>query len=431
MRTAVWCLVFGVWCFVFGVGCPVFSKHQTPNTKHQAAGDNWPGFRGPDGNGLSDSTGLPITWSEKQNIVWKTAIHDKGWSSPVVWGDQVWLTTALEDGTQQFAVCVDRNSGKVIHDIKLFDVQQQFDVRKFNSYASPTPAIEEGRVYLHFGGSGTACLDTKTGMKVWERRDLPSREERGAGSSPVLHGDNLYLVYDGFDRQYLVCLDKKTGKTVWKRDRDVDFGTDNGDSRKAFATPQVITVDGKEQLVAPGAVWTQALDPKSGDEVWRVKTGGMNAAARPIYAHGLVFANSSDGGFGLFAVRPGKGELGADRVAWKGAKGAPKRASPVLLDDLLYAANDTGTLTCLEAKSGDVVWQQRLGNSPFIASPVAAEGRIYCFNEAGDGYVVAAGPTFKKLAANKLDTGGRASPAVAGKALFVRTFTHLYRIEQK
>src|SRR5262249_28056886 len=173
---------------------------------------------------------------------------------------------------------------------------------KSNSYASPTPAIEEGRVYVHFGNAGTACLDTKTAKKVWERRDFRAEEGRGCASSPIIHGDNLYLVYDAFDRNYLVCLDKKTGKTVWERDRGVDFGTDNGDLRKAFATPQLITVDGKEQLVCPGAVWTQALDPKTGDEIWRVKSGGMNAAARPIYGGGLVFANSSDGGFGLFAV---------------------------------------------------------------------------------------------------------------------------------
>lgn len=395
------------------------------------AGDNWPTFRGPLGNGVSDSTGLPLVWSETQNVVWKTPIHDKGWSSPVVWGDQVWLTTAKEDGSEQFALCVDRETGKVIHDVKLFDNKQQFDVRKYNSYASPTPVIEEGRVYLHFGGSGTACLDVKTAKKVWERRDLPSREERGAGSSPILHGDYLYLVFDGFDRQYLVCLDKHTGKTIWERDRGVDFGTDNGDLRKAFATPQIITVEGREQLVCPGAVWTQAVDPKTGEDIWRVRTGGMNAAARPIYSDGLVFACSADGGFGLFAVRPGKGVLSAEDVAWKGAKGMAKRGSPLLIDGLLYVANDAGSLTCLEAKTGEVVWQERLGNSPFIASPVAAEGRIYCFNEAGDGYVVATGRTFKKLASNKLADGGRGSPAIAGKSLFVRTFTHLYRLEQK
>lgn len=396
-----------------------------------AAADNWPEFRGPDGNGLSDATGLPIAWSENQNVVWKTAIHDKGWSSPVVWGGQVWLTTALVNGKERFAVCVDRETGKVIHDVKVFDDPNPIDVVKYNSYASPSPAIEEGRVYVHFGNAGTACLDTKTAKKMWERRDFRSEEGRGCGSSPILHGDRLYLVFDGFDRQYLVCLDKKTGDTVWKRDRGVDFGTDNGDLRKAFATPQIITVDGKEQLVAPGAVWTQALDPKTGVEIWRVKCGGMNAAARPIYGHGLVFANSSDGGFGQFAVRPGRGELGADQVAWKGARGGPKRSSPVLLGDLLYLANDGGMLTCLEAKTGEVVWQQRLASAPFWASPIAAEGRIYCFDEAGGGQVVAAGRTFKKLAANKLDDGGRASPAVAGKSLFVRTFTHLYRIEQK
>jgi len=196
------------------------------------AAENWPQFRGPHGNGRADKAKLPLTWSEKKNIVWKTPIHDKGWSSPVVWGDQVWLTTAKEDGKQLFAVAVDRASGKVLHDIKVFDVEAPSELwRKFNSFASPTPAIEEGRVYVHFGTYGTACLDTKSGKTLWQRRDLHCDHFRGAASSPILYGDRLFLTFDGYDAQYLVALHKKSGETVWRKDRAIDYKTTDGERR--------------------------------------------------------------------------------------------------------------------------------------------------------------------------------------------------------
>src|SRR5262249_12818569 len=218
-------------------------------TAEAAAGETWPQFRGPRGEGRTDAVGLPVRWGEKENIVWKTPIHDKGWSSPVVWGGQVWMTTARADGKELFAVCVDRETGKILHDLKVFDVEKPAFCIPFNSYASPTPVIEEGRVYVHFGTYGTACLDTATGKKLWERRDLNCDHFRGPGSSPIVFGDLLFVHFDGFDVQYVVALDKATGKTVWKKDRAIDYGTDNGDLKKAYATPTVITVQGKPQLI--------------------------------------------------------------------------------------------------------------------------------------------------------------------------------------
>ncbi len=190
------------------------------------AADEWPQFRGPNNDGHSDATGLPLTWGETENVVWKTPIHDKGWSSPVVWGDQVWMTTATADGTQLFAVCVDRKTGNILHDIKLYEQEKQDPAHNpggRNSYASPTPAIEEGRVYAHFGSFGTACLDTKTGEKIWERRDLKCDHWRGPASSPILYGNLLILTFDGYDAQYVIALDKKDGHTVWKKDRDLQL----------------------------------------------------------------------------------------------------------------------------------------------------------------------------------------------------------------
>jgi outer membrane protein assembly factor BamB len=395
------------------------------------AGENWPQFRGPAGDGHADARGLPVKWSETENVRWKTAIHDKGWSSPVVWGDQVWMTTALADGKQMFAVCVDRDTGKIVHDLKIFDVEKPEFCPDFNSYASPTPVIEAGRVYVHFGTYGTACLDTATGKVLWQRRDLPCNHHRAPGSSPILYGDLLILTFDGFDVQYLAALDKSTGKTVWKKDRAIDFPSPDGDLRKAYCTPTVIEVDGKPQLIAPAAEATIAYNPKTGEELWRVIQGGMNVATRPVYGQGKVFLTTGAGGLQLLAVRPdGTGNVTKTHLDWTYKKAVPTRPSPLLIEDDLYMVSDGGVASCLEAKTGKPVKDVRL-NGKFSASPVFADGRIYFADQEGTTFVVEASPELKVLAANKLDEGCMASPAVAGKGLFLRTRTHLYRLEQK
>lgn len=403
-------------------------------TASVAAVENWPQFRGPHGDNRADEAKLPLTWSEKENVVWKTAIHDKGWSSPVVWGEQVWLTTAKEDGKQLFAVCIERGSGKIQHDLKVFDVDKPSELwRKFNSFASPTPAIEEGRVYVHFGTYGTACLDTKTGETLWQRRDLHCDHWRGAASSPILYEDFLFLTFDGYDKQYVVALNKKNGETVWKKDRSLDYKTTNGDLKKGFGTPAIRTIDGKAQLISSAAAGTIAYDPKTGEELWKIHHGGMNVTAPPLHGQGKIFLCTGDGGFRLLAVREGgSGEITASHVAWKvkNKNSVPSRSSPVLVDDLLYMVNESGIVSCLEAKTGEPVWQERIGGK-FWAAPLYAEGRLYLFDEDGLGHVVAAGRAWKKLATNQLRDGCRASPAVSGNALFVRTFTHLYRLENK
>jgi outer membrane protein assembly factor BamB len=396
------------------------------------AAQNWPQFRGPHGDGKSDATGLPVTWSESKNVVWKTAIHDKGWSSPVVWGDQVWLTTARPDGKRLFAVGVDRNSGKVVHDLVVFEVEKPEFCHEQNSYASPTPCVEEGRVYVHFGTYGTACLDTKTGQKLWERRDLHCNHFRGPASSPILYDGLLFAHFDGVDVQYVVALDKATGKTVWRKDRNTYFkpGTDP-DLKKAYGTPAVITVEGKAQLISPAAAATVAYDPRTGEELWRVYHGGMNVAAPPLAGLGRVFLCTGDGGLKLLAVKPtGKGDVTATHIDWKHGQRVPSRSSPLLVGDLLYMVNEEGIASCLEAQTGREVWHERLGGR-YWASPLYAEGRLYFFSEGGVTHVGEAGRSWKELAANKLETGCMGSPAVAGKSLFIRTKTHLYRTERK
>jgi outer membrane protein assembly factor BamB len=401
-------------------------------TSLAGAGENWPEFRGPTGDGHAAAQGLPLRWSEKENIIWKTPIHDKGWSSPVVWGNQVWLTTARADGKELFAVCVDRDSGKIIYDLKLFDVAVPGFCPPLNSYASPTPAIEIGRVYVHFGSYGTACLDTATGKVIWARRDLPCNHFRAPGSSPILFGDRLLIHFDGYDFQYVVALDKATGRTAWQRARDIDYGTDNGDLKKAFGTPAIVEVHGRPQLLSPSAVATIAYDPVTGRELWKVYHGGMNVSARPVAGHGLVFITTGDYGRSrLLAVRPdGKGDVTASHVAWKYNRGVPSRSSLLLVDDLLYMANEEGVVQCLEARTGREVWQERL-RGQFWASPVFADGRLYFFDQDGAAHVLQPGRTFHKLATNQLDDGCMASPAIVDRALFVRTRTHLYRVEQQ
>ena len=393
------------------------------------AGENWPQFRGPTADGQCGNPGIPLTWSESQNVHWRTSIHGRGWSSPVVWGTQVWLTTATPDGKQLFAVCVDRDSGRIVHDAKIFDVEKPDEIHELNSYASPTPVIEDGRVYVHFGSYGTACLDARSAEALWTRRDLPCNHFRGPGSSPVLFGDLLIVHLDGFDFQYVVALDKKTGKTVWKTDRSVAWGNTDGDFKKAYSTPLLVEVDGRLELVSSGSKAAMAYDPATGRELWKIRYDGFSSTARPLFGLGLVFINTGFSTADLYAVRPGgNGDVTDSHIEWKVTRGIGSKPSPVLVDDLLYLVHDGGVAVCLQAKTGKEVWTKRLGGA-FSASPIVADGRVYFFSQQGVTSVIKPGRKFELLATNKLPEGFMASPAVAAKSIFLRTEKALYRIQ--
>jgi len=394
-------------------------------------GENWPQFRGPNGNGIADARSLPIKWSETENIRWKVAIHGKAWSSPVIWGNQVWMTTANADGKEFFAVCVDRRTGKILHDVRIFTEENPAFCIAYNSYASCTPVIEEGRFYAHFGSHGTACLDTATGKVLWERRDLKCNHFRGPGSSAILHENLLILLFDGVDVQYVTALDKTTGKTVWKTDRNIQYPpSKDGDFNKAYSTASVLKIGGKAQLICPAAEATVAYDAATGAELWRVIHGGMNAAARPVFGHDLIYLTSGHT-LNLLAVRQGKsGTLKEDDIVWKVKGNVPSRPSLLLVDDLLYMVSDKGIASCLDPKTGKQLWQDRL-NGAFCSSPLFAAGHIYMSDEDGNTHVLAPGPIFKEVAVNKLDAGCMSSLAVAGDALFLRTKTHVYCIASK
>jgi outer membrane protein assembly factor BamB len=404
------------------------------------AAGNWPQFRGPHGNGHSEARGLPLNWSETQNVVWKTPIHDRGWSSPVVYGKQVWVTTATKDGRELFVLCIDRDTGKIIRDWKLFDVAEPQYVHPFNTYASPTPVIEEGRVYVTFGAAGTACIDTKTFRVLWERRDIECNHFRGAGSSPVLFGNLLLMHFDGSDHQFVMALDKRTGKTVWQTKRSIDFQdldkngkpAADGDLRKAFSTPHVERINGRWEMISLGAKAAYSYDPFTGKELWRLEERGQHSAStRPVIGHGMIFFPTGFAVGQLLAIRTGgEGLITDTHVAWRVKRGVPNKPSILLVDDLIYMIGDTGIASCIAAKTGEQVWQQRVGGQ-YSASPLYADRRLWLFSEDGKTIALKTGRVFEQLAENQLDEGFMASPAVAGKAFYLRTRTHLYRIEEK
>ncbi|TWU36047.1 PQQ-like beta-propeller repeat protein [Novipirellula artificiosorum] len=386
----------------------------------------WPEFRGPTGDGKVAEAHLPIA-IDKTVVQWQTPIHGKGWSSPVVWEDQIWLTTATEDGKRMSVVCVDRHSGKILHDRVLIENEDPSFCHPMNSYATPTPAIEAGRVYVHFGRYLTACLDTKDASLIWQRRGFQCDHYRGPASSPILHDGKLFVAYDGVDVQYVVAFDKQTGQTVWQTQRDIDYGTDVGDQMKAYGTAEVIQVEGRDMLVYPSAVATIAYDPANGDAIWTVYHGGMNASARPLYAGGLVLITNGSGG--MVAVKPdGLGDITGSGVVWTSKQSVPKKASPIVLEDLVFMVSDEGILTCRDLATGKVIWKERLTGT-YAASPLFADGRIYFFGIEGDILTLDPGETYKPLAQTKLGDGFMASPAVVEDQMILRSKSMLYSIE--
>ncbi|TWU13988.1 outer membrane biogenesis protein BamB [Symmachiella macrocystis] len=402
------------------------------------AGENWPNYRGPSEQGLTDAENLPLTWGEDKNITWQTPIEGKAWSTPVIWGDQIWMTSAPLEGNRLRAICVDKKTGKIVHDKMLYAVAGPQYCHPFNSYASPSPVIEEGRVYVSFGSPYNACLDTKTGKVIWERDDFVCNHFRGPGSSPFLYKNLLILHFDGSDRQYVVALDKQTGDTVWETERTVDFDDivektgkpiRDGDFRKAFSTPMIADVDGRPMLISLGSKALYAYDPETGEELWRLNAPGVHSGScRPALGHGLVYMPMGSGGK-LWAVNPnGSGELPQDHIAWEYKQVVPRRASPLLVGDLLFVVDDGGIAACIDAKTGEGIWRKRLGGN-FSASPIYADGKVYFFDEDGKATVIEAAREYRQLAVNKLGDGFMASPAVSGDSLFLRSRSQLYRID--
>jgi outer membrane protein assembly factor BamB len=387
-----------------------------------SAKGEWPEFRGPGAQGHSIESGLPIEWSETRNITWKTPVPGLGWSSPVVAGGRVWITTAVEQrGISLRALAFDAATGKEIVNVEVFKIpSDRRDINPKNSWASPTPVIDGDRIYVHFGADGTAAL-SPSGEIIWKNR-FEYQSQHGAGGSPIVYGDLLIFSCDGSDVAFVIALDKHTGKTKWKTNRG--FPAD-----QAYTTPLIVRVGEQDQLISVGAFRVRAYEPLTGKEIWRVRYDqGFSNVPRPVAGHGLVFVTTGFQQPELLAIRmDGKGDVTKTHVAWSLKRGAPLTPSPILIGDELYIVNDGGIASCIDAKTGTVIWQSRLGGT-YSASPIHADGRLYFSAEQGVTTVIAPGREARKLATNALDGGHLASIAVADRAFFVRTDSALYRI---
>jgi outer membrane protein assembly factor BamB len=385
------------------------------------AAADWPQFRGPDGQGHSSERGLPTTWSETENIVWKTPIEGLGWSSPVVAGKQIWVTTAIEKTRSLRAACIDLDSGQVVHDVEVFKKADLGSINAKNSHASPTPLIEGDRVYVHFGAHGTACL-TRDGQIVWRNDEIHYDHRHGPAGSPVVWRDLLLFSCDGDDVQFVVALDKRNGHVRWKTDRE--------GSRMAYSTPLLIRTGGVDQLISSGGNQVVAYEPATGKEIWKFRYDGYSVVPRPVFAHGLVILSSGYDTPTLYAIRPdGHGDVTDTHGQWTLRRAVPHNPSPLVVGDELYLLSDLGVASCVDARTGDPHWQLRIGGA-FSASPLYADGKIYLTNEEGGTTVLAAGTTAKKLATNQIEGRTLASLATAGRSILLRSDKHLYRIEE-
>jgi outer membrane protein assembly factor BamB len=404
--------------------------------------ENWPQFRGPTGQGISTENSLPIQWSAESNAVWKVAIPAEGWSSPIVWGDRVFLTGTRESGARCHLLCLDRTSGRLLWDK---EVLEQVPLRKEgkNSYATPTPCTDGKRVYAAFA-DGSLVAVTFTGEVAWTNREVSFYSRHGLGSSPILYGGTVIMAFDGsnrvkvagtypnntdkerlgwqipWDGAFLAAFDTAGGKRVWTGKR--------GKSRIAHATPVVLHGKNGDQLLSPAGDVVQAFDPKSGERLWSVYCQGEGLVPSPVAGEQLAFTSS---GFEKTTFRGirlgGKGDVTATHIAWEQKKGVPTQASPIYVKPHVFVVNDAGIATCYNEDSGDIVWQERLGGS-YSPSPVFADGRIYFLSEAGETVVIPAGSRFGILARNPLKEKCQASPAISQGRIYIRSDKHLFCI---
>ncbi len=407
----------------------------------------WPDKNGPTRDGIvpaDEAAKLPLKWNFEtgENIVWKTDLQDDGHSTPVIGGDRIWFTSATTDGKKQYVYGLDRETGKIVHHILLFENATPEELgNPLNNYAAPSPVLEADALYVHFGTYGTARLNPATGEKVWERRDINARHYRGPGSSPTLHGDLLILTFDGIDQQYVTALDKKTGTTVWKTNRTTDYGdldaegkpTRDGDMRKAYHTPSVFDLHGTQVLVSIGSRAAFGYEVSTGKELWTIRHGGFNAAIRPLIYQNVLILNTGSERSHTLGVRINdqmKGDITESHVIWDREKRNASESCPVLVNGLLFQTTRGGVVTCLNPLTGEDVWEDRFAGQ-HLPSPIAAGDRLYFSNDRGDTRVIKASNKFELLAENKLPDAMTAAPAVADGALFIRTKKQLFKIAAK
>jgi outer membrane protein assembly factor BamB len=399
--------------------------------------ENWSQFRGPNSQGCSSQTGVPLTWTASENIAWKTPLPGEGWSSPIVWEDSVFVTTATDGGETCRMVALARKTGKILWDVEV--LKQKLSRKEGrNTYATPTPATNGERVYACFHDGSFAALDF-SGKVVWTNRSYPFYSQHGLGSSPIIHGDLLIMARDGsnegeekglgwqrpWDRGFVVALDTRTGKERWK--------TGRGSSRISHGVPSIYTPpNGKAQLVSEAGDVVQGFEVLTGERLWSSEVIGEGKVPSAVLGGDLVFTSGGWGGReSIKAFRIGmKGDCGTNNLVWERKGIMPKVPSMLHVEGLLFAITDSGSLSCLEARTGETIWKDRLAGS-FSASPIAAEGRIYFVADNGETTVIAAAREFRVLAKNPIEEKVQASLAVAPGQILIRGERHLFAIGRK
>jgi outer membrane protein assembly factor BamB len=389
-----------------------------PGSATGKSAENWPGFRGPGGQGHSSEVELPLEWNEKKNVAWVAAIPGEGWSSPIVWNDRVFVTTAADGGKSCRVLALDRRKGGILWDKEVFQ-QKPGHKQDKNSHATPTPVTDGRLVYTLFGDGSFASLSFD-GAVVWTHREVEFYGEHGLGASPLLHGDLLIMPFDGsssgpdpkvgwqtpWDQSFILALDKRTGKERWRGKR--------GLSRIAHVSPVIIRAGGRDEILSCAGDAIQGFDPATGERLWNIFSEGEGVVPTPAFGGGLIFTASGFGSPAIRAVRPGgRGDITGTHIAWEQRRGVPKMSSLLHVEPHLYSVGDNGVVFCYREDDGKVVWQERVGGA-FSASPVFAAGRIYLLDEEGKTTVLAPGPRFEVLARNTLEGRCQASMAVSG-----------------
>ncbi|MBL9135968.1 MAG: PQQ-binding-like beta-propeller repeat protein [Verrucomicrobiales bacterium] len=392
-----------------------------------SAAQEWPQFRGPKGDGHSPAARVPLEWSDSKNVAWKVTVPGRGWSSPVLGDGRVYVTSAIpkgDDGALALSLmALNADNGQVIWSTEVFGQKADAPaIHRKNSHASPTPILAGDRIYVHFGHMGTACLDL-AGQVRWRQTSLNYAPVHGNGGSPILVGNLLVLIADGGSDPFVAALKTTDGSVAWRTPRNSQFPR-----TFSFATPTLIEAAGRRQIIAPAAGLIAAYSPDDGKELWRVRHEGWSVIPKPVFGHGLVFVGTGYETATTLAIRPdADGDATETHVAWTIRRGAPNTPSFLLIGDELYLLADSGVLSCVDARTGSVHYQERAcGQSS--ASPVYAAGRIYLLDEQGLGVVLAPGKEFRKLAENALGERTLASYAIQEGALFIRSEEHLFRI---
>jgi outer membrane protein assembly factor BamB len=400
-----------------------------------ARGENWPRFRGPTGQGVSSEQSVPLEWSATNNLAWKTAIPGQGWSSPIVWGDRVFVTSATDDGRSCHVICINAADGKILWNREAF-TQEVRRKEKKNSDATPTPVTDGKHVYAFFGSGTAVCVDFD-GNVVWVNPEYPFYSQHGLGASPLLYKDLLIMPFDGsspgpdksvgwkkpWDRAFVLALDTGSGRERWKGKR--------GLSRIAHVSPTIARVGDKDQLLSGAGDVVQGFDLDTGERIWSVYSQGEGVTPSLVVGDGVVFSSSGFEAETIRAVRldpAAKGDVTKTHIAWEVKRAVPTQPSFLYHDGLLYSVKENGIALCVDAKDGKVVWQERLEGT-YSASLVFAAGRIYILSEGGDTTVIEPGRTFKQLGVNSLEGACQASPAISNGRIFIRSDKHLFCVK--